>query len=304
MNDTFEEADEGGLGAGGIGVAELPRVDADTEATPPGEEVAPSDSAGVDVDADVEDDADRQVDRTVGESSVRLAAIAVVIVLVGAAAGLIGSFFIPKEYAARAEITYHLMESQPNELLREDRRLTTQLVLLGSRVVLAAVAEKHAMAPEDLVDNVSAEVVDNSEIIQVEVRAGSPDTARTLLTDVVGQYLALANNGWNNPVREYLEFQLAEVQTRRRAPDLPPEVSLDLARREAVITSLTEPFRRNTAGGPQPELQPPARLLTKPYAVLDPVSPKPLIATGAGAAAASIVAALIVLLIARRRSRL
>ena len=136
MNDTFEEADEGGLGAGGIGVAELPRVDADTETTPPGEEVAPSDSAGGDVDADVEAHVDRQVDRTVGESSVRLVAIAVVIVLVGAGAGLIGSFLIPKEYAARAEITYHLMESQPNELLREDRRLTTQLVLLGSRVVL------------------------------------------------------------------------------------------------------------------------------------------------------------------------
>lgn len=294
MSDAHGAHEEGAVGAGGIDVADPADVDEPHEAMPHKQENAPSGGAAEESDQEIQPASD---------GNLRLVAIGVVIVLVGVAAGYIGTLFIPKEYAARAEITYHLMESQPNELLREDRRLTTQLVVLGSRVVLAPVAEKHAIAPEDLVDDVSAEVVDNSEIIEVEVRASTPEAARKLLTDLLSQYLALANKGWNNPIREYLEFQLAEVQTRRRAPDLPPEVSLDLARREQVITSLAEPFRRTAAGGPQPELQPPAKLLTEPYAILDPVSPKPLIAMAAGGASALLLAALVVLLIARRRPR-
>ena len=86
----------------------------------------------------------------VSAANLRLAVLSVVIVVVGAGAGCIVSLLLPKQYAARAEIQYSLSQAMPNELLREDRRLTTQLVLLRSRVVLGPVASANGMTPEDL----------------------------------------------------------------------------------------------------------------------------------------------------------
>ena len=115
-------------------------------------------------------------------ANVRLAVLAVMIVVVGAGAGYIGSLLLPKQYAARAEIQYNLSQSVPNELLREDRTLTTQLVLLRSRDVLGPVAAENGMRPEDLAKDVSAKVVNNSEIIEVEVRDRTREQAKALLT--------------------------------------------------------------------------------------------------------------------------
>ena len=108
----------------------------------------------------------------------------------------------------------------PNELLREDRRLTTQLVLLRSRVVLGPVASDNGMTPEDLAKNVSADVVNNSEIIEVEVRDRTRQRAQMLLTSIIAQYLTLANSDSQDPVRSYLESQLSEVRKQLQAPEV------------------------------------------------------------------------------------
>jgi capsular polysaccharide biosynthesis protein len=127
-------------------------------------------------------------------ANLRLALLAVVIVMVGACAGYFGSLLLPEQYAARAELWYHLSRSQPNELLREDRILTTQLVMLQSQTVLEPLAHDHGMRPEDLRENVSAKVVDNSEIIEIEVRERRPERAQTLLDGLLDRYLAIANS--------------------------------------------------------------------------------------------------------------
>ena len=135
----------------------------------------------------------------------RLAVLFIMIVVIGAAAGGITSLVLPKQYAARAEIQYNLSQAVPNELLREDRRLTTQLVLLRSRVVLAPVASSNGMTPEDLAKDVSADVVEGSEIIEVQLRDRTRERAQMLLTAVIARYLTEANKGWEDPVRAYLE---------------------------------------------------------------------------------------------------
>ena len=298
MSDIFEDL-QNPSGPGGLpstnGDGRYPPIDVEAEPTPDGDEPAAPEFA----EATQTDPWHRGF---ASAASVRLAALAVAIVLIGAAAGFIGSQLISKEYAARAEIVYSLTESKPNELLREDRKLTTQLVLIGSRVVLAPVADDHAVAPENLAEHVTASVIDHSEIIEVEVRDRTPEGARTLLTEIVGRYLDLANKNWKDPTLEYLEYQLGDVQKQRRAPDLAQDVSLDLARREQSIARLIEPIRPTPVFGQQSVSGPPARLLTDPYTVPDPVSPKPLIATAAGGASALLVAALVVLLIVRRRT--
>jgi uncharacterized protein involved in exopolysaccharide biosynthesis len=242
--------------------------------------------------------------RQVGSpSNVRLAVLAVVIVLVGAAAGGLGSLLMPKEYAARAQLQYSLSSAIPNELLRNDRRLETQLVLLRSQIVLAPVASQNGMTPEDLANEVSAEIVEGSEIIQVQVRDRTRERAQTLLTGIVAQYVRDANRDWRDPVLSYLESQLSDVEKKLRAPDVSQRDASGLAQQEQVLIGLRDALQSQPSTGPDSSSSGPrARVVIPPYPV-GKVSPRPLRAIGTGAATALVVAAFVVLLVARRRLR-
>jgi uncharacterized protein involved in exopolysaccharide biosynthesis len=242
--------------------------------------------------------------RQVGSpSNVRLAVLALLIVLVGAAAGGLGSMLLPDEYAARAQVEYSLRTAVPNELLREDRRLETQLVLLRSGIVLAPVASDNGMTPEDLANEVSAEVVNGSEIIEVQVRDRTRERAQKLLTGVVAQYVRDANSDWQDPVLSYLESRLSEVQKKLRAPDVSQRDASGLAQQEQVLIGLRDARQSQlSTNRDSPSSGPPARIVVPPYSV-GKVSPRPLRAIGAGAATALVVAAFVVLFVARRRLR-
>ena len=239
----------------------------------------------------------------VSAANLRLAVVAVMIVVVGASAGCIISLLLPKQYAARAEIQYNLSQAMPNELLREDRRLTTQLVLLRSRVVLGPVASDNGMTPEDLAKNVSADVVNNSEIIEVEVRDRTRQRAQMLLTSIIAQYLTLANSDSQDPVRSYLESQLSEVRKQLQAPEVSASDATRLAQREKALLGLLATSPAKQPISPQSPSGPPARVLAGPYPVAEPVGLTPLFAAAAGATTAFVVAAVVVLLVARRRLR-
>jgi capsular polysaccharide biosynthesis protein len=240
----------------------------------------------------------------------RLAVVFVLIVAGGAAAGYYGSALVPKEYAARAELQYKLSKSVPNELLREDRTLTTQEVLLHSMVVLRPVAQENHIAPEHLAKNISADVVDNTEIVEVELRDQSPERAQELLSAVVDAYLVAANRDWQDPVRAYIEAQIAELENQLQGlqgqqlrPGLSPERTTELLQWQRDLTKVVEHFRESLSKAPASMSEPPARVLTAAYQVAEPVRPRPLLNAAAGAAAAFVLAALVVLIIARRRPR-
>lgn len=242
--------------------------------------------------------------RQVGSpSNVRLAVLAVLIVLVGAGAGGLGSLLMPKEYAARAQLQYSLSSAIPNELLRNDRRLETQLVLLRSRSVLGPVASDNGMTPEDLANEVSAEIVGGSEIIEVEVRDRTQGRAQTLLTGVIAQYLRDANRDWQDPALSYLESQLSEVQKKLRAPNVSERDAFGLAQQEQVLIGLRDARQSQLpTGRDSSSSRPPARAVVPPYPV-GKVSPRPLLAIATGAVTALVVASFVVLLVARRRLR-
>jgi Capsular polysaccharide biosynthesis protein len=123
----------------------------------------------------------------------RLAQLGMVIVLIGAAAGVGAGFVLPTTYASRAELLYELTQYDPTgDSLRDDRALTTQALLVQSRTVLESVAAVDGIPVDDLAKKLTATVVSGSEIVQIQVDDQNRDTGVRLLTGIIQSYLGLA----------------------------------------------------------------------------------------------------------------
>lgn len=249
---------------------------------------------------------------------VRLGLIALVIVFSGAAAGLVGGYIMPDTHAARAEIMYPITEEQPTGFLREDRNLTTQLVLLESRAVLgpAAAAEGEDLA--DLEQNVEVSPLDSSEIIRIEVHDNSPERALSLVESIVAIYLDRTQDNPESNALEFLQSELADVQTRisdteeevadlraqqeqsgvadPQLDNLSDELS-SLVAREQDLQSQVDEIQTIELSGPLPEPT------TQPYVLPSPVSPGADLLAAAGALTGVVIAAGVVALAIRRQSR-
>jgi hypothetical protein len=232
-----------------------------------------------------------------------LVLLSVVIGVLGGVGGYYGSQLMSPQYAARAEIQYRLAGAEPNDVIREDRKLGTQVVLMRSRAVLAEVAVQNGMTPDALADKLSAKLVENSEIIDVELRDRTPERAQELLTAVIDSYLAVSNANWHDPVIAYVQFQLAAVQSRLQAPGISPEDATRLTGIAQFLGDLLGHLEQGPPDGVESWPVPPAEVLTDPYPVATQVSPRPILAAAAGAATAAVVAAVVVLLVVRRRQR-
>jgi capsular polysaccharide biosynthesis protein len=231
--------------------------------------------------------------RLSGDEIFRLCLVAWIIVLIGAAIGFAGSFLLQEQYGARSEVLYSLREDQPTGFLREDRNLTTQVVVIESRTVLAPVALANAMTYEQLAGKVGANVAEGSEIIQIEVLDPNRAEGLRLVDDITARYLVEAN-GTSEESRRYVERQLAGVDRRLSDPATTPAQRVALAARRADLLD-----RRDTLAlaGPQ------ARQLGASYTTSDPVTPRRTLAAVAGALAGLLIAAVVVILLAHRWRR-
>jgi capsular polysaccharide biosynthesis protein len=217
----------------------------------------------------------------------------VLLVLIGAGIGYASTLLVTTEYAARAQILYPLTEESPTGFLREDRSLTTQLVLLRSRTVLAPAAQANGLSVQELDDKLRASVVEGSEVVDLEVRDPDREVGLRLADAVTARYLAVANDVPSEN-RAYLRSELAEVERRLDAGELSPGQTAALAGRRATLLDRLDALE---LAGPQ------ATLLTPAYSADDPVSPRPLLAGAAGALSGLLVAAALVFLLARRWTR-
>jgi uncharacterized protein involved in exopolysaccharide biosynthesis len=160
------------------------------------------------------------------------------------------------------------------------------------------------------------EVLENSEVIQVEAHGSTELAAMQTLQAVMDGYLALA--GQPSGVARNLETQLADArqntaQLQSRVPQLTTAVlagtatqaSLDEARvqlaasldREKTIQARIDEVKLTGQVGPG------AQLLTPPYSLPGPVDPQPLIAAGTGALVGLVMAGGVLAVGARRRIR-
>lgn len=248
----------------------------------------------------------------------RLILVALILILLGTGAGLAGALALPKTYGARAEILYPIgQDQQGGDPLRQDRQLSTQLVFLKSRAVLGPIAQKQGMQFKDLDENLSVEVLQTSEVIQVEAHGSTKEAARQTLQAVTDGYLALADQP--SGVTRNLETQLVDTRantariqtqveqltagvlagtaTQAALNDARTQLTASVDREKAIQVRIDEINLTGRSG-------PNAQLLTPPYVLPDPVSPQPLIAAGTGALVGLLVAGGVVAVGARRRTRL
>src|SRR6185312_10105182 len=206
--------------------------------------------------------------------AVRLSLLALAIVVSGAVAGFVASLQFPVQYAARAELVYLIGQEAPTGFLREDRNLTTQVLLLRSRSVLAPVA--------------------GSEVIRLEVRDESREAGQAILTRIIDRYTTVSRDVAPAETRAYLQAQLDEVRRRLAQPRLDGSERGALTERETTLLAQVDSL--NLAGAQ-------VKVVVAPYSAPDPVSPQPLLAAAAGALVGLLVAGTLVLVQARRWTR-
>jgi uncharacterized protein involved in exopolysaccharide biosynthesis len=252
-----------------------------------------------------------------GPLTTRLILLALTIILLGTAAGLAAALVLPKTYGARAEVLYAVgQDQQGGDPLKQGRDLSTQLVYLKSRAVLGPVATKEGRQFKDLDKAVSVEVLENSNVIEVEADGPTKLAALQTLQSVMDGYLTLI--GQPTGVSRNLDTQLADAkantaQIQTRVQQLTTAVTAGTATQAALNearTQLTGSLDREKAIQARiDELNltgqngPDAQLLTPPYSLPDPVFPQPLIAAGTGALVGVIVAGAVVAMSVRRRTR-
>jgi len=239
--------------------------------------------------------------RLVGAQWLRLALLALALIVLGGATGFFAAALMPERYAAQADVLYTVTREQPTGFLREDRNISTQLVMLQSRTVLAPVADEWSVPIDELTAAISASVVEESEVISIRLTDSDPDLARDMLGTVIERYLEVSSNNARAELRDYLDAQLAEVLARMDA--IPPGASgrqgelAPLVDREQWLRTRLDELQFTDIAGPE------AQVLVQPFVDGDPVSPRPIITTAAGTTVGLIVAALVVAFVGRRMTR-
>lgn len=223
----------------------------------------------------------------------RFALIGLLIVAFGAVAGLVAALVLPTQYAARATLLYPLTEDQPTGFLREDRNLTTQLVLIRSRLVLEPVAVANGMTVEDLEDVVTVTLVEGTEVIEFEVRDPARGRGVVLLDGVVQRYLAVANEDRDDAALAYVDAELADVTARLGAQPGPVEAAALVQRQQSLFE------QRDTLNIGEPA----ARVVVAPYSAPEPAGMGPLYAALTGGLCGLLIAVGVVAVSARGQRR-
>ncbi|MFN2495469.1 MAG: hypothetical protein ABR608_06130 [Pseudonocardiaceae bacterium] len=241
-------------------------------------------------------------------AALSLLALASTIIVLTAGVALAGALIWPKTYAARAEVLYPITQEQPTGFLREDRSMTTQLILMQGRPILGPIAAQQGRDVEDLQEDLTVTVLESSEIIQLEVRDRSAQRALQTAQAVLTGYLQFSQSG-QPTLRERIETELAATATALA------DAQKLLDDQQALVTAGTAaagtlvPLQRavQTQELRQQHLQsqldsinlaPVAQQLTAPYSV-GVVHPRPLAATVTGALVGLLLAACVVVVVAR-----
>ncbi|HEY2763836.1 MAG TPA: hypothetical protein VGJ13_07460 [Pseudonocardiaceae bacterium] len=247
-----------------------------------------------------------------GTVILNLLALASTIVILGAGVALAGALMWPKTYAARAEVLFPINQEQPTgSALREDRNLTTQLLLIDGRAVLSPIAMQQNRPVDELQGQVTASILQSSEIIDLQVTDRSQGQALQTAQAVLTNYLALSQAG-QPTLRQRLETAIVGTNTALTAAQAKLSAQETLVTAGTAKSETVAPLQNAVQAqqSRQQQLQaqldavnlaPVAQLLTPPYAA-GAVSPRPMFATLAGGLVGLVVAGVVVAVVARNRT--
>ncbi|MGQ0481317.1 MAG: hypothetical protein ACT4O0_09860 [Pseudonocardia sp.] len=208
----------------------------------------------------------------------RVVATFLVLVVVGAALGLLVASVLPKEYAAQSSIRYTIGRGSSGDA---DRVLATQTVLITGREVLQGAATATGVPVDYLSANTTAAVVPNSEIIDIQVRHSNRASGVQLADAVAKRYLEVAEA--SSP-RAAVQKQLADLQQQLASATTAAQLT-ELRLRVAAVQSQLDALATTENL---------ASLAAPAYSVPDPVFPNTLATVGGGALLGLIVAGLVV----------
>jgi hypothetical protein len=215
-----------------------------------------------------------------------LTLLGMLIVATAAVIGLALASLSPTMYVARADIEYHLRVENATYFMRTDANLADQTLLLTDRSVLGPVATAQGVPVDELSSNVTATIVDNSEIIQLDVRDPNRDNGVALANAIIKQYLTVLNS--TSPTAA-IQRQLDDA--RRALSTAIPAAAPAL---QARVTMLQGQIDMANIMGNTAQVAVPA------YSVTTPASPNRPLGVGVGALCGGVLAALTTIILYRR----
>jgi len=210
------------------------------------------------------------------QQQVRLTLVSGIMVVLGLALGLIATIVLPHVYAAQTTIRYNLGENANDD---PDRTLSTQTVLITGRDVLQPVADSTGVPVDYLLNNVTATVVPNSEIVQIQVDHPDRTSGIQLADAVAKRYLQVANGTGD---RGQVQAQLDNAQRQLANPATPPDQVADL---QSQVADLQGQLADSATSSSLATIVAPA------YSLDSPVFPNTLITLGIGALVGALAAA-------------
>jgi uncharacterized protein involved in exopolysaccharide biosynthesis len=228
-----------------------------------------------------------------GAQRAKLALLSVVLIAVGALLGTVITLVMPTQYAAQTTIQYNIAGENTGDFLKTDRNLTTQVVLLTSRNVLAPVADANGLSVDYLAKQVTAVVLNSSNVIQLQVKDPNRENGVNLANAIAKQYLTVANS--SGP-QGYLQSQLNEVRRELAAPK-PGTTAAETQSLNARAATLQAQLDNMNITTNQSTVLMPA------YSVTDPVSPNRGLAGITGGVCGLLIALMTVVTLSRRWTR-
>jgi uncharacterized protein involved in exopolysaccharide biosynthesis len=195
---------------------------------------------------------------------------------------------IPSEYVARTSIQYNIAGENTGDFLKTDRNLMTQQVLMTSRNVLQPVADAHGISADALAKKVTATIVGQSDIIQVEVRDPNRQVGVDLASAIAAQYLKVANA--SGP-RGYLQSQLDAIKAQQRTLGVDAAA---LTARAAALQSQLDEMNLTTNQ---------SQIIVPAYSVDNVRYPDPLISAITGGVCGLVIGLITIVSLGRRWTR-
>jgi uncharacterized protein involved in exopolysaccharide biosynthesis len=228
------------------------------------------------------------VRRLTSAQGVRLGLVWLVIVVLGAAAGMAFTLPMTKLYAARVVVQYDVSTQDASDFLRTDRALTTQSVLLTSRSVIGPVAQANGISPDDLEHSTTATVLTNTDLVQLNVLNADRSTGVKLAGDIAQQYLKVTAQ--SSPA-VYLQQQIDAARSQLAAG------GANAGDLQTRITTLQGQLDIQNTEGDR------AAIATPAYSVDGVASPNQLLAAASGGLCGIVLACLVVIALSRRWTR-